>query len=233
MKRSIINSLFLHLLFFIAVGLSYLFSNKIVILPSIQVSLVHGVLNNIQSYKPLKIEQPISQKQDIAKKIDSPIKNILPISNKSKLNYKVDAPNKEGGQEPKVTTKASHMGTDNKLNALKSMFANGIITSINKQGLSQLQLQILNNQIKGCWYGQGGYNSSEDLTVELILTMNADATINAVEVLHKDSYSSDARKVFLSQVLRALKDPKCKQLKLPMDLYSNWRIIHMTFNPKG
>jgi len=260
MKKDVITSTFLHVALFIFFAVSSLFFYKKIELQQINVSLVSSNSLDSPSYKPLELSKEDLQKSkevENSNKIDTSPKSTSgtgeDLSNRESLLTKdnsKDIPEiPKESEAAKSTTKDNIVSKNNSKqsykevvqkadNSLKekqekNLFANSILSGLDKGDLSKEELQALNNQIKGCWYGQGGYNAAEDLKVELILTMNADATIRNIEVLNKDSYNTPVRKTLLEQVIRALKDPKCKQLRLPLGAYNNWRIIQITFNPKG
>ncbi|MGV3279057.1 hypothetical protein ACFX5K_05360 [Rickettsiales bacterium LUAb2] len=259
MNKDTIVSLVLHLALFIIIGLSNLFFYQTIVINQINVSLVSSsALENTSNYKPLNIDSKDIVKIDdnnqeaVSKKTQS--NNDKGSDNDTKQSLKATAEDSNNKSEiQQQSTIASSSVKDNVANEVdksnskandtaavktqaidpnKEKFLKNILNGLDKGELSNAELAALNTQLKGCWYGQGGHSADEDVRVKLTLTMNEDATIENIKVENEDSYDTPLRKAILMQVLRALKDPKCKQLRLPINGYANWRVIHMVFDPE-
>ena len=111
----------------------------------------------------------------------------------------------------------------NMLNRLKQV-------EVSNEGLSNAELKLVQSQIQSCWYGQGGYSNDDNVPIKLILTMNPDGSVADINIPDEDLYTTEVRQKLLQQVLRAFKDPKCRQLALPAHSYSSWRQLHVTFS---
>jgi hypothetical protein len=78
-----------------------------------------------------------------------------------------------------------------------------------------------------------GAKKAQDLVIEVALLMNPDATVREARVIgdarmRRDPYYRAAAE----SARRAVLNPKCNPLKLPLEKYNEWQQITFTFNPK-
>lgn len=249
MTKDVSTSIFIHLLIFVGIMVYSLFSYNTIIINQINVSLVSdAVLQSQSSYIPLQLNKSdITQNSEPVKSAPTPTPKASLVSQskitntktlnertptliKSKQPQNVDA---DAKSNPTPNPTATNNNKQAFLESIeKNITQDSTQAGLDKGELSNEQLKALNEQIRGCWYGQGGHNINADLSVELILTMNPDATIQNIQIPNIESYNTPLRKAVLNQVLRALHDNKCKQLELPNNSFNNWRTIHIVFNPK-
>lgn len=253
MYKDIAFSLFLHTVAFIAILIYSLFSYRTIVLSPINVSLVsNDVLKSPIPYKPLvvnkdedanqnkstpKSKAPVKKQVAKPKKIDTPKQDSKTQNNQDLNKNKIQ----DAKVKDKPSIKKSAPSKTSEYQKFKQQFLNRLTKSSEKKAskqspqegkLSSEELKALNDQIRGCWYGQGGHNINANLAVNLILTMNRDGTIKKIQVLNKKSYNTPLREALLQQVLRALHDNKCQQLNLPNGRYNSWQTIHIEFNPR-
>jgi len=62
--------------------------------------------------------------------------------------------------------------------------------------------------------------------------MNADATVRSVDLINKERLGEPLFQAAADSARRALFNPKCTPLKLPLDKYNDWQTFTITFNPK-
>lgn len=98
--------------------------------------------------------------------------------------------------------------------------------------LSISQMDAVRRQISQCWNVPAGARDAHNLIVELQITMNPDATVADVQVVDKARYASDPFfRAAAESGVRAVLNPRCSPLLLPLDKYDSWRRFTLTFDP--
>jgi hypothetical protein len=98
--------------------------------------------------------------------------------------------------------------------------------------LTASELDLVKQQIEQCWNVPAGAQGAADLTPEFRVSMNPDATVRAVELLNTERYSDPFFRAAADSARRALLNPACSPLKLPLDKYNEWQTFTITFDPK-
>ena len=97
--------------------------------------------------------------------------------------------------------------------------------------LSVTELDLIRRQLAACWNVAAGTRDAKDLYVDIKVEMNADATVRTAVVVETGG-SGAAVRAASESALRAVKNPKCSPLKLPLDRYDQWKTITIRFDPK-
>ena len=87
-------------------------------------------------------------------------------------------------------------------------------------------------QLAQCWNIPAGARDAQNLTPEFRVSMNADATVRSVDLINKERLGEPLFQAAADSARRALFNPKCTPLKLPLDKYNDWQTFTITFNPK-
>lgn len=91
----------------------------------------------------------------------------------------------------------------------------------------------LRRQIGLCWNAPVGARDVQNLVVELIIDVNADRTVMNTDIVDKTRYASDSFfRAAADSAVRAVRNPKCSPLELPVDKYDQWKRIDFTFDPR-
>ncbi|MGL4426900.1 MAG: energy transducer TonB [Alphaproteobacteria bacterium] len=99
--------------------------------------------------------------------------------------------------------------------------------------LSMSEMDLLRQQMRRCWRIPAGAKDAGDLSVVLEMEMNPDATVKNVKVLPGQSSTRHAfYQAGLESALRAVQDPQCTPLKLPLDKYDSWKTFTFRFSPR-
>jgi hypothetical protein len=96
--------------------------------------------------------------------------------------------------------------------------------------LTMSEMDLVIQQIQGCWIEPVGAQDVQDLHADVRIFMNPDATVRTAQIIDHNNQP------FAESALRAVLNPACHQLKLPLDKYggaNGWNIINLTFTPKG
>jgi outer membrane biosynthesis protein TonB len=96
------------------------------------------------------------------------------------------------------------------------------------------ELDAIRYQIQRCWNVPAGARDAENLIVELKVDMNPDATVRQVQAINDGGryYTDTYYRVAAESAIRAVLNPKCSPLKLPLDKYETWSSFTLNFNPR-
>lgn len=101
------------------------------------------------------------------------------------------------------------------------------------EALTVSELDAFRRQIEPCWNVPSGAKYAENLVVEIRVYMNPDATLKSAKVLDQFRYNSDtAYRAAADSAVRALRNPMCSPLRLPLDKYESWKTIVIRFDPR-
>ncbi len=119
-----------------------------------------------------------------------------------------------------------------RLRKLSKNRSNGDFRENQKVTISEID--VLRQQIAGCWNIAAGARQAEALSVEIEMRMNTDATVRTARVLDGARMNSDPFfRAAAESALRALSHPDCIPLKLPVGKYEVWKSFTFNFDPKN
>jgi hypothetical protein len=98
--------------------------------------------------------------------------------------------------------------------------------------LTTSELDLVKQQIEQCWAIPAGARDAANLRPEFRVHMNADATVQSADLLNPDRLSDPFFQAAADSARRALLNPRCQPLKLPLEKYDTWRTFTITFDPK-
>ena len=98
--------------------------------------------------------------------------------------------------------------------------------------LSISELDAIRQQFIPCWNIPYGARDAENLSVQIQIHVNPDGTINRAQLLSLNRMSDPFYKVAADSALRAVKNPICNPLKLPVDKYEKWKVMTLNFDPR-
>lgn len=99
--------------------------------------------------------------------------------------------------------------------------------------ISDLVRQI-REQVWKCWNPPIGIKDAHKIKVEIGIRLNPDGTlIGSPRIVDKGRLSSDpVFRAYAESALRALKNPRCQPLRLPLASYETWRAISFNFDTR-
>jgi hypothetical protein len=158
----------------------------------------------------LKPKLSVKEKKEEKKKVD--FESVL----RSVAETEQQRPTKKTGPEPEVQRPPPQTAT---------AFSNKLTVS---------ELDAIRHQIEQCWNVPVGARDVENLIVELSVDMNPDATVRQVRLIdNAGQYQSNAFfRAAADSAIRAMLNPRCSPLQLPLDKYDTWRTFTLNFNPK-
>lgn len=96
------------------------------------------------------------------------------------------------------------------------------------------ELSALSNQLISCWQIPIGAKNIQNMVVNVRVWPNADRSVRKVEIANEGWLGSDpAFRALAESARRAVQDPRCSPLELPMDKYEVWKdkYIEVPFDP--
>ena len=119
-----------------------------------------------------------------------------------------------------------------RLRKLSKNRSNGDFREDQKVTISEID--VLRQQIAGCWNIAAGARQAEALSVEIEMRMNPDATVRTARIVDGARMNSDPFfRAAAESALRALSHPDCIPLKLPVGKYEVWKSFTFNFDPKN
>ena len=100
--------------------------------------------------------------------------------------------------------------------------------------LSITELDLIRRQLQACWNVPAGAKDGKDLNVDIKVEINPDATVRSAVIIKTSKPISDPHmRALADSARRAVQNPKCSPLKLPLDRYDQWKSVTIGFNPKN
>ena len=95
------------------------------------------------------------------------------------------------------------------------------------------EIDLLRQQIRECWSLPAGAKDAENLSIEIRMAMNPDATVREARILDQGRLQRDPfYRAAAESALRAVLNPRCNPLKLPLEKYNQWRNMILIFDPR-
>lgn len=95
------------------------------------------------------------------------------------------------------------------------------------------EIDLVRQQIAGCWNLPAGAKEAENLVIEVHVAMNPDATVREARIRDQKRMQSDPFfRAAAESALRAILNPRCNPLRLPREKYDHWKTMTLTFNPR-
>ena len=99
--------------------------------------------------------------------------------------------------------------------------------------LSMSELDALKRQFRECWTVPNGMKEAKDLVVELKVSLNPDATVREAAIVDLTRYHRDHQfKTAADAARRAVLNPKCNPLKIPLSKYEALKAFVFKFDPR-
>ena len=99
--------------------------------------------------------------------------------------------------------------------------------------VTQSDKNAIRRQIEKCWNPPVGAKNAEELTVELRLHLTPDGMVQTVDVPDKARAGSDPYfRAAVESAYRAVLNPRCRQLKFPLEKYEQFKTMTIVFDPR-
>jgi len=93
------------------------------------------------------------------------------------------------------------------------------------------ELDAVKRQIERCWSPPAGAKEAGNFAVEIHVSANPDGTVRQARISNSGEIGGDpSRRTIAESALRAVLNPQCSPLKLPLDKYEMWRTFTFNFD---
>lgn len=94
-------------------------------------------------------------------------------------------------------------------------------------------VDAVRRQIEPCWFLPAGARDAGSMIVEIRATLNPDGRVRSAVIVDTARARGDRfYRSMAESALRALLNPKCQPLRLPLNKYSDWREMVVIFDPQ-
>jgi hypothetical protein len=95
------------------------------------------------------------------------------------------------------------------------------------------EIDLVRQQIAGCWNLPAGAKDAENLVIEIWVAMNPDGTVRQAKIQQQARLQSDSFfRAAAESARRAVLNKRCQPFKLPPQKYDRWKTMTLVFNPK-
>ena len=95
------------------------------------------------------------------------------------------------------------------------------------------EIDLVRQQIAGCWNLPAGAKDAENLVIEIWVAMNPDGTVRQAKIQQQERMQSGSFfRAAAESALRAVLNKRCQPFKLPRQKYDRWKTMTLVFNPK-
>lgn len=106
-------------------------------------------------------------------------------------------------------------------------------SAIDKRRIGANLAQLVQQQITPCWSIPGGAKDVQNMRIAVHIQLNQDGTLRGAPQLEdtRRMQTDPFYRAVAESALRALRNPSCSPLKLPLDQYDLWQDITFVFEP--
>jgi len=95
------------------------------------------------------------------------------------------------------------------------------------------ELDLARRQIEQCWSLPAGARDAENIIVVIRAVLNPDGRVRTAKIVDSGRLAQDPfYRPMAESARRAVLNPRCQPLRLPLEKYSEWRVTVFRFNPK-
>ena len=105
---------------------------------------------------------------------------------------------------------------------------NGVI--LDTTPITIAEIELLRNHIHSCLSLNVGVTDLRDIKPEILIIVNKDRTVNSSSIINKENLNDPSFRIASEASLRAVNDPNCSPLNLPIGKYDQWKEIIFTFD---
>ena len=107
------------------------------------------------------------------------------------------------------------------------------VSKIERHQIAETLKRDVQDQVWRCWNPPIGVKHAEEMRVRVRIRLNPDGTLNGKpHIIDQDRLFRDpAFRAFAERAARALQNPRCSPLRLPLAHYRIWRDISFNFDP--
>ena len=92
------------------------------------------------------------------------------------------------------------------------------------------EIDLLRQQLHGCLNLNVGVANLKEIKPVLFIVVNPDRTVKSAKVVNKEKLNDPSFRTAAEAAMRAVNNPDCSPLLLPLDKYEQWKEINFTFD---
>jgi len=93
---------------------------------------------------------------------------------------------------------------------------------------------LIKSQLEPCWNLPAGAKDVENLVVEIKVTVNQNGEVRSADIQGSSRMFTDPFfRAVAESALRAVRNPRCSPLKLPVEHYDIWKDLTISFDPRA
>ena len=168
-----------------------------------------------ESIPTKKIKPKIKPKPQIKQKEISDV--VIKIKPKPKQNFNISSVLKDLRKEEMQINKMENIDEKNIIEKDES-------SKKNSQNFTISEIDLLKQQLYSCWTVPAGTKGASDMVVKIRVWVNPDRTVNNARILDTNQMQNDPYfRTVAESALRAVLNPACSPLKLPLEKYEVWK----------
>ena len=102
----------------------------------------------------------------------------------------------------------------------------------NGRTLNATQMEAVKRTVEPCWNIDSGARRDNSMQVAIRLTINREGVVQTTTIIDQARYRSDIGfRAAADAAKRAVENPRCRKLPLPLESYSEWREAVFIFDP--
>lgn len=167
-----------------------------------------------------ELEQPAKPEQKLDPKTRNDFESVLNMI--EKLERPTTKPEKKAGKTLQEQV----------AEALRRNHEPSLTTS--EPSLSTSEVDAIRRQIAACWSLPAGARDAQNMTVQVRTLMNPDGYVRSASIVDTARAATDSfYRSMAESALRAVLNPRCQPLRLPLENYDVWRVMILNFDPQG
>ena len=99
--------------------------------------------------------------------------------------------------------------------------------------MSPSELDAIRRQIEACWNLPAGARDVANMVVVIRTVMNPDGRVRSASIVDSGRANRDHfYRSMAESALRAVLNPRCQPLRLPLEKFDVWRVMVLNFDPR-
>lgn len=119
----------------------------------------------------------------------------------------------------------------NTLNTKKEEKKEEINSNLIGEKLSISEIDLIRNQFIPCWTIPAGAKGLSSLVIKVNLKLDNLGNVVSSKIINKYNLKNPSHRTLAESVIRAIKHPACRKIRVPSKKYDVWKNITLNFDP--
>lgn len=97
--------------------------------------------------------------------------------------------------------------------------------------LSISEIDLIRSQFIPCWTIPAGAKGLSSLVIKVNLKLDNEGNVVSSKIINKYNLKNPSHRTLAESVIRAIKHPSCKKIRVPSKKYDIWKNITLNFDP--